>query len=1044
MKKFTILMSFYLVFSSFPLIAQITSSTWLNPKPSGERYLDIKMSSVNNAIAVGTNGAIVVSTNAGVNWQLVPSNTTEYLSTVSFPEQNTGFIGGSNGMILKTSDAGFTWNQQVSPVNTDFTSSYFITRNNGYLIGYNTILKYNGSTWTELAHSFSSANFTDVLFVNYLTGFICGWDGPESFLIKTTDSGITWSDVAIPQMSGIVTSMDFNGENNGWLISSRGELIRTTNGGGSWSLSSITTNYIREIDFKTNDYGIIVGEKGTVLVSADSGKSWTNKHPLGSQEPNFFSFDNSGTFILAIGDAGVISRSLNGGNSWSRKDINLFHSKVEDIQFLDANIGFIHAAEYLGVNDIGIFKTTDGGVSWSPSESGISDPIAALEIVANNAAFASTDNSGINYIYKSIDNGTQWLQVYAVDSTYKTSDIYFLNSNIGWVLGEKEIYKTTNGGTSWNIFQIPSYHYGVTDIFFINELRGFVTQPNGRLLKTFDGGLTWTVAITNTTERLNSIEFADENNGWVAGAHGTVLRTTNGGVSWVRLILNPGIDLTAIKFRGSLYGYISGTDGTLFYTVDGGNTWLNEDSRFGGKLIYAIEFAGQDKVYFGGESGLLKLNTIPDNIYLNNLILSLNNPFGVPGDTVTIDLSVELIDGTSFSSGLIKIGDFSPHLQFIEIDTTQSLLSSAGHEIIVNDQDTLVIIAFAGASAIGNNGKLLSLKFSILDDVQEIIPVNIISALFDTGIYEVEITNGYVTVLRPFYGDVDLNQLVQPYDASVILKYLIGNYPELTLQQKINADVTLDQSISALDASIILKYTAGLFDTLPQPTVIIPGGDVVLPDFVSPKNGKVLLPIYVSNFENVFSFEGRLQFDNSILKFEDIHYGNSGAGMMVQDTASEGFVKFAAASTNGIVPEGTLFTIEFSRVDSLSTTPTYILYKNMRLNEAEEKIDFDSCLVDFTTGVKDESAPTSFSLQQNYPNPFNPTTQIEYSLPKDTRVVLEVFNILGEKVATLINERKGAGHYNVEFSGKGLTSGIYIYRIKTDDSCALKKMLLLK
>ena len=437
--------------------------------------------------------------------------------------------------------------------------------------------------------------------------------------------------------------------------------------------------------------------------------------------------------------------------------------------------------------------------------------------------------------------------------------------------------------------------------------------------------------------------------------------------------------------------------------------------------------------------------SISDNIYLNNLILSLNNPFGVPGDTVTIDLSVELIDGISFSSGLIKIGDFSPHLQFIEIDTTQSLLSSAGHEIIVNDQDTLVIIAFAGASAIGNNGKLLSLKFSILDDVQEIIPVNIISALFDTGIYEVGIINGSVTVLRPFYGDVDLNQLVQPYDASVILKYLIGNYPELTLQQKINADVTLDQSISALDASIILQYTAGLFDTLPQPTVIIPGGDIVLPDFVSPKNGKVLLPIYVSNFENVFSFEGRLQFDNSILKFEDIHYGNSGAGMMVQDTASEGFVKFAAASTNGIVPEGTLFTIEFSRVDSLSTTPTYILYKNMRLNEAEEKIDFDSCLVDFTTGVKDESAPTSFSLQQNYPNPFNPTTTIKFGLPESGLVNLTIYNILGEKVTELINKEMTAGYYQVVFGATALPSGMYIYRISVGDKySAVKKMLMIK
>ncbi len=92
----------------------------------------------------------------------------------------------------------------------------------------------------------------------------------------------------------------------------------------------------------------------------------------------------------------------------------------------------------------------------------------------------------------------------------------------------------------------------------------------------------------------------------------------------------------------------------------------------------------------------------------------------------------------------------------------------------------------------------------------------------------------------------------------------------------------------------------------------------------------------------------------------------------------------------------------------------------------------------------DLGIPQEFLLAQNYPNPFNPSTQIEYSLPQDTRVILEVFNILGEKVATLINEQKEAGHYNVEFSGKGLTSGIYIYHIKTNENSDLKKMILLK
>ncbi|MBU0559975.1 MAG: hypothetical protein KKG93_10450 [Bacteroidetes bacterium] len=286
MKKFTTLVSFYLIFSSFSLTAQITSSKWLNPKPNGSRYSDVKMGSINNAIAIGADGTIALSTDTGLNWMSINSGTQEDLYTLAFPDVNYGFIGGSNGLILKTTNAGFTWSKENSTVFTHFRSSSFLSRFEGYLIGYNTLLKYNGSTWTELETGLADGSFEDIVFVDSQNGFIGGNDG-KAFLIKTTDGGNSWNKVQIPQLSGQATALDFNGKQKGWLITSSGELIRTTNGGLNWSLSFVTSNYISDINFKSDNYGVIVGEKGTVLVSADSGKSWTNKHPLGVQEPKF-------------------------------------------------------------------------------------------------------------------------------------------------------------------------------------------------------------------------------------------------------------------------------------------------------------------------------------------------------------------------------------------------------------------------------------------------------------------------------------------------------------------------------------------------------------------------------------------------------------------------------------------------------------------------------------------------------------------------------------------------------------------------------------
>ncbi|MGB5530577.1 MAG: T9SS type A sorting domain-containing protein [Ignavibacteriaceae bacterium] len=88
--------------------------------------------------------------------------------------------------------------------------------------------------------------------------------------------------------------------------------------------------------------------------------------------------------------------------------------------------------------------------------------------------------------------------------------------------------------------------------------------------------------------------------------------------------------------------------------------------------------------------------------------------------------------------------------------------------------------------------------------------------------------------------------------------------------------------------------------------------------------------------------------------------------------------------------------------------------------------------------------PFSFSLEQNYPNPFNPSTKIKFTISDFGFVILKVFDVLGNEVATLVNEEKSAGEYEVEFNRKNLPSGIYFYRIQSGSFVDTKKMILLK
>lgn len=105
---------------------------------------------------------------------------------------------------------------------------------------------------------------------------------------------------------------------------------------------------------------------------------------------------------------------------------------------------------------------------------------------------------------------------------------------------------------------------------------------------------------------------------------------------------------------------------------------------------------------------------------------------------------------------------------------------------------------------------------------------------------------------------------------------------------------------------------------------------------------------------------------------------------------------------------------------------------------------FEYSIIDSSNGDDDEKGPTEFNLQQNYPNPFNSTTIIKYSIPKQSNITLEVFDILGKEITTLVNKEQSAGNYEVEFNAVSLPSGIYFYRIEAAKYSETKKMILLR
>ena len=133
-------------------------------------------------------------------------------------------------------------------------------------------------------------------------------------------------------------------------------------------------------------------------------------------------------------------------------------------------------------------------------------------------------------------------------------------------------------------------------------------------------------------------------------------------------------------------------------------------------------------------------------------------------------------------------------------------------------------------------------------------------------------------------------------------------------------------------------------------------------------------------------------------------------------------------------------TLFFSDTVNLPTHDTLFIYTNKGLSV------FDTIHVfNITTAVGPYSTiPTSYRLEQNYPNPFNPATHFEFQVPNRDLVTLKVYDMLGREVATILNEVKPTGIYNIPWNANGLASGVYFYQLKAGAYVETKKLVLLR
>ena len=149
---------------------------------------------------------------------------------------------------------------------------------------------------------------------------------------------------------------------------------------------------------------------------------------------------------------------------------------------------------------------------------------------------------------------------------------------------------------------------------------------------------------------------------------------------------------------------------------------------------------------------------------------------------------------------------------------------------------------------------------------------------------------------------------------------------------------------------------------------------------------------------------------------------------------------------NSVIHDTLVNTSSFNFYDWFSVNIDNLYWKVRTINDGgtgpwSETNRFNIMLTD----VEDETQlPTEFALMQNYPNPFNPSTVISYQLPVSSKVTLKVFDVLGNEIATLVNEEKPAGVYEINFNSNKLASGVYLYKLQAGGFTETRKMILMR
>lgn len=666
-------------------------------------------------------------------------------------------------------------------------------------------------------------------------------------------------------------------------------------------------------------------------------------------------------------------------------------------------------------NKIDIFISTDNGINWT-LKSQLTGTLVEQIVSTNSAIFAQSRTGSFEYyLYKSTNGGNSWELVF--DSLY----IFKIRSEEDkiYVPTSQGLRYSSDNGTNWTNISSNLPAIALCSESFNGTL--YVGLPDSGVYKSTNNGLSWTRCWTNGLTRtirylflFNNTLFASEGD----GGTNRIYKSTDNGLTWIQTSFFPvslnyyyindiKVSATGI-FMSTVFRQCSSClfEGGVLYSSDG-ISWELRRQGILPNLVTKLELLNSDLFVGTGGGGLFK---------------STNN-------------------GTNWSSssnGIAK--SFVSHFTF----------SAGGAEWAAGIRNAGVFVsADSGFNWIERNNGLDNLPNPTV--LSSIVKGNKwFIGTESNGIYS-STNQGNEWIYSGLVGELPITAFALKGTNEIIVTRLVtdgvyrstddGNFWEQIMSGFISQSGILSVAVGGA-GNIFVGNASGYVLRSTNNGVNWTGSEVVFGAGI-----RFLRQVGLKWF--AATTNGIYRSTNFGVSWELSGIEGSNVNFIAIKSSTDTLTLFASTNNSGVffsTDNGNSWFssnsgLPTSNITGLRSTGIYLYAGTGGEGLCRIKIN------DLITNVEEESYSTilsEFYLNQNYPNPFNPSTKISWQSPVDSRQTLKIFDLLGNEIATLVDEFREAGRYEIQFDARNLSGGIYFYRLQAGNFIQTKKMILIK